>query len=104
MFPDQPTVRDSFIRAVIRTNPELFPDGIYQPLPTGTTIFIPDLRTINTYSRSPSKAQKPSKADNIVDNQLPEHQKTVVLQTRQTTNRMAMAHQITTVVRMGYMN
>ena len=72
MFPDEPTVRDSFIRAVIRTNPELFPDGIYQPLPTGTTIFIPDLRTINTYSRSLSKAQKPSKADNIVDNQLPE--------------------------------
>ncbi|MBP6365886.1 MAG: hypothetical protein KA343_00920 [Nitrosomonas sp.] len=72
MFPDQPTVHDNFIRAVIRTNPELFPNGVYQPLPTGTTIFIPDLRTINTYSRSPSKAQKPDKADNIVDNQLPE--------------------------------
>lgn len=72
MFPDQPTVRDSFIRAVIRTNPELFPNGVSQSLPTGTTIFIPDLRTISTYSRSPSKAQKPSKADSIIDNQLPE--------------------------------
>lgn len=51
MFPDNARMRDAFIRAVIRNNPQLFPDRVYQPIPAGTTVYIPDLRTIGAYAK-----------------------------------------------------
>lgn len=50
MFPKDSVTRDAFVRAVVRINPEHFPAGTYQPLPVGTVINIPDLRTIHAYS------------------------------------------------------
>jgi hypothetical protein len=61
MFPDNARMRDAFMRAVIRKNPELFPDGVYQPIPTGTTVYIPDLRTIGAYAK-PARKAHPSNA------------------------------------------
>ncbi|MBS0423829.1 MAG: hypothetical protein JSR71_05235 [Proteobacteria bacterium] len=61
MFPDNARTRDAFLRAVIRKNPELFPDGIYQSIPAGTTIYIPDLRTIGAYAK-PARKAHPSNA------------------------------------------
>jgi hypothetical protein len=56
MFPHDAVARDAFVRAVIRTNPEHFPDGIYRPIPAGTIIHIPDLRTIGQYAKPATKA------------------------------------------------
>ena len=56
MFPDNARMRDAFIRAVIRKNPQLFPDGFYQPIPAGTTVYIPDLRTIGAHAKPVRKA------------------------------------------------
>ncbi len=64
MFPKDSTTRDTFVRAVIRTNPEHFPTGTYQPLPAGTVIHIPDLRTINAYSAPAVKKRRPSASNN----------------------------------------
>lgn len=57
MFPGNARMRDAFIRAVIRKNPELFPNGVYQPIPAGTTVFIPDLRTIGAHAKRPARKQ-----------------------------------------------
>ena len=51
MFPDDARMRDAFIRAIVRKNPQLFPGGIYQPVPAGTTVYIPDLRTIGAHAK-----------------------------------------------------
>lgn len=64
MFPGDAVTRDAFIRAVIHTNPEHFPGGVYQPLPAGTQIHIPDLRTIGTYAKPAARAHKPSSVQN----------------------------------------
>lgn len=56
MFPHDAVARDAFVRAVIRTNPEHFPDGTYRPIPAGTVIHIPDLRTIGKYAKPATKA------------------------------------------------
>ncbi|NBQ69073.1 MAG: hypothetical protein EBU46_09670 [Nitrosomonadaceae bacterium] len=56
MFPHDAVARDAFVRAVIRTNPEHFPDGAYRPIPAGTVIHIPDLRTIGKYAKPATKA------------------------------------------------
>lgn len=55
MFPHDAVARDAFVRAVIRTNPEHFPDGTYRPIPAGTVIHIPDLRTIGQYAKPATK-------------------------------------------------
>ena len=65
MFPKDSVARDKFIRTIIHTNSEHFPAGTYQPLPTGTIIYIPDLRMINTYSGSSATTRKPSVANNL---------------------------------------
>ncbi|MXS82770.1 hypothetical protein ABD07_06610 [Nitrosomonas oligotropha] len=62
MFPHDAVARDAFVRAVIRTNPEHFPDGTYHPIPAGTVIHIPDLRTIGKYAKPATKAH-PSNAN-----------------------------------------
>ena len=56
MFPHDAVARDAFVRAVIRTNPEHFPDGTYRPITAGTVIHIPDLRTIGQYAKPATKA------------------------------------------------
>jgi len=72
MFPKDPIARDNFIRAIIHTNPERFPGGTYQPLPAGTIIHIPDLRTISAYARPVAKAKKSNAANNISNAKSPE--------------------------------
>jgi len=65
MFPKDPAVRDNFIRAIIHTNPEHFPGGTYQPVPAGSIIQIPDLRTISTYTKPAVKTKKSNPANNL---------------------------------------
>ena len=57
MFPKNSVARDTFIRAIIRTNPEHFPDQIYRSLPSGAIIHIPDLRTIGAYAKPAAKTR-----------------------------------------------
>lgn len=65
MFPKDPAARDNFIRAIIHTNPEHFPGGTYQPVPAGSIIQIPDLRTISAYAKPAVKTKKSSPASNL---------------------------------------
>lgn len=60
MFPKDAAVREKFIRAVIHLNPELFPSGRYQPLPSGAMVRIPDLRTIHAFSAPVSRNRQPA--------------------------------------------
>lgn len=62
IYPENATARDNLIRAIIRINSEYFPDGIYQPIPVGTTIHIPDLRTINAYAKPATQSRQPKSA------------------------------------------
>ncbi|MDV6346955.1 hypothetical protein R2083_05420 [Nitrosomonas sp. Is35] len=71
MFPHDAVARDAFVRAVIRTNPEHFPDGIYRPIPAGTVIHIPDLRTIGKYAKPATKAH-PSNASHNANKSQPQ--------------------------------
>lgn len=68
MFPEDSATRDTFVRAVIRINPGHFPAGTYQPLPAGTVIHIPDLRTIHTYAAPAVKKRRASTANNEARN------------------------------------
>lgn len=72
MFPKDSVARDSFIRAIIHTNPRHFPGGTYQPLPAGTIIHIPDLRTISVHARPAAKTKKSNTADNLSHTKSPE--------------------------------
>lgn len=58
MFPKDLVTRNQLIRAIIDTNPEHFPGGIYQPLPPGTIVHMPALRTISAYSKPTVKSRK----------------------------------------------
>lgn len=51
MFPNDKLTREKLIRAIIRNNPEQFPDGHYRALTPGTVIHLPDLRTLNVHAR-----------------------------------------------------
>ncbi|PSJ17671.1 type IV pilus assembly protein FimV [Nitrosomonas supralitoralis] len=62
IYPENAAARDTLIRAIIQTNSEHFPDGIYQPIPIGTTIHIPDLRTINAYAKPATQSRQPKSA------------------------------------------
>jgi hypothetical protein len=72
MFPKDSVARDNFIRAIIHINPRQFPGGTYQPLPAGTIIHIPDLRTINVYAKPAAKTKKSNTADNLSKTKSPE--------------------------------
>ncbi len=72
MFPKDSVARDNFIRAIIHTNPRHFPGGTYQPLPAGTIIHIPDLRTISVYAKPAAKSRKSNTADNLSKTKSPE--------------------------------
>lgn len=58
VYPQNPAARDSLIRAIIRTNPQHFPGGGYQPLAAGTIIHFPDLRTIGAYAKTAKQSHK----------------------------------------------
>lgn len=60
IFPNDPASRNQLIRAIILANPEHFPNGVNQSIPDGTTIRIPDLRTIYRYAK-PSHNDKREK-------------------------------------------
>ena len=51
MFPNDKLTREKLIRAIIRSNPEHFPDGRYRALTPGIVIHLPDLRTLDAYAR-----------------------------------------------------
>ncbi len=51
MFPNDKLTREKLIRAIIRNNPEQFPDGRYRALTPGTVIHLPDLRTLDAHAR-----------------------------------------------------
>ena len=76
MFPKDSIVRHQLIRAIIRANPEHFPDGTYQPLPSGTIIHIPDLRTIGAYSKSSIKTRKPAPTNHVANKGSPANPET----------------------------
>lgn len=65
MFPEDAAVRNKLIRAMIGANPGHFPEGAYRSLPAGTIIRIPDLRTLDAYSRPLIKQQKPSTTNHL---------------------------------------
>lgn len=71
MFPHDAVTRDAFVRAVVRTNPGHFPDGAYHPIPAGTVIHIPDLRTIGKYAKPATKAH-PSNASHGANKRQPQ--------------------------------
>lgn len=58
IYPQNPAARDNLIRAIIRTNPQHFPGGGYQPLAAGTIIHFPDLRTIGAYAKTAKQSHK----------------------------------------------
>ncbi|MBP6059035.1 MAG: hypothetical protein KA524_11620 [Nitrosomonas sp.] len=78
MFPKDSVTRDKFIRAVIHTNPEHFPAKTYQPLPTGTVVHIPDLRTIGAYAAPSTKARKSDGANHPTRRESPAAPETVI--------------------------
>jgi len=65
MFPEDAAARNKLIRAMIGANPGHFPEGVYRSLPAGTIIRIPDLRTLDAYSRPLIKQQKPSTTNHL---------------------------------------
>ncbi|MCE7913566.1 MAG: hypothetical protein DYH15_02565 [Nitrosomonas sp. PRO4] len=68
MFPQDTITQNTFIRAIVRTNPQLFPDGVYRPLPAGTVVYIPDLRTIHAHSSSQSNKRRKIHKNNETSN------------------------------------
>ncbi|OQW38402.1 MAG: hypothetical protein A4S08_09775 [Proteobacteria bacterium SG_bin4] len=60
IYPQNSVARNNLIRAIIRTNPQHFPGGSYQPLAAGTIIHFPDLRTIGAYAKTEKKSHKTS--------------------------------------------
>lgn len=58
IYPQNSVARNNLIRAIIRTNPQHFPGGSYQPLAAGTIIHFPDLRTIGAYAKTEKRAHK----------------------------------------------
>ena len=54
IYPKDSASRDNLVRAIIRINPEHFPQGTHRLLTAGTIIQFPDLRTIGTYAKQSS--------------------------------------------------
>jgi len=59
IYPDNASARKSLVRAIIKSNPQFFPNGVYQPIPAGTIIYLPDLQDIGSYAKSTHKKQNP---------------------------------------------
>lgn len=70
VYPKDPVARDSLLRAIIRINPEHFPQGINRSLAAGTIIQFPDLRTIGAYvKKTINKRQKLATANPVLHQQ-----------------------------------
>lgn len=69
IYPHNPAARDNLIRAIIRSNPQHFPDAKYQPLAAGTIIHFPDLRTIGAYAKTTNRSHKTSSVKKSPENQ-----------------------------------
>ncbi len=66
VYPKDSVARDNLLRAIIRINPEHFPQGTNRSLTAGTIIQFPDLRTIGSYAKKTIiKRQKQAKANQI---------------------------------------
>jgi phage tail protein X len=46
IYPKERLYQKKMVQAILRANPQVFPDGKLQELPIGTVIIIPDLRTV----------------------------------------------------------
>lgn len=57
MYPDNTNARKDLVRAIIKSNPQFFPNGVYQPIPAGTVIYLPDLQDIGSYAKPAHKKQ-----------------------------------------------
>lgn len=57
IFPDNIHARNNLVRATIQSNPEHFPGGVFRPIPAGTTLHIPDLRTISAYAKPATQSR-----------------------------------------------
>ena len=58
IFPDATQARKNLVHAIIQNNPEHFPGGVYRPIPAGTTLHIPDLRTISAYAQPATQSRQ----------------------------------------------
>jgi hypothetical protein len=71
VYPKDPVARDSLIRAIIRINPDHFPQGTNRLLAAGTVIQFPDLRTVGAYAkRTVSRQQKQNRVHQETRNRL----------------------------------
>lgn len=71
VYPKDPVARDSLIRAIIRINPDHFPQGTNRLLAAGTVIQFPDLRTVGAYAkRTADRQQKQSRIHRETRNRL----------------------------------
>lgn len=69
VYPKDPIARDGLIRAIIRINPDHFPQGTNRLLAAGTVIQFPDLRTVGAYAkRTVGRQQKQSRAHREIRN------------------------------------
>ena len=58
IFPENATAWNNLVRAIIQINPEHFPGGVYRPISAGTTLHIPDLRTISAYAKPATQSRR----------------------------------------------
>lgn len=71
VYPSNAIARDSLVRAIIKSNPQLFPNSVYQPIPVGTVIYLPDLRDIGSYAKPVHKKQNKAVSKNSSDTDNP---------------------------------
>lgn len=64
IYPENAAARDNLVRAIIQINSKHFPSGIYQPIPVGTTLHIPDLRTISAYAKPAAQSRQSKSTKN----------------------------------------
>ncbi|SEQ36611.1 type IV pilus assembly protein FimV [Nitrosomonas ureae] len=94
IFPDATQARKNLVHAIIQNNPEHFPGGVYRPIPAGTTLHIPDLRTISAYAKpatqsrqsgskkNPTQRESQETTQESAQNQHKDHQLTLTLITQ----------------------
>ncbi|MGH8751220.1 MAG: type IV pilus assembly protein FimV, partial [Burkholderiales bacterium] len=79
IYPKEPLYQKKMVRAIIRANPQAFPDGKMQELSVGTVIIIPDLRSVPAVKvpeesgadKAPAKPQRKSRPPPAAKNEPP---------------------------------
>lgn len=69
IYPKDAMARENLVRAIIRINPDHFPQGANRQLAAGTVIQFPDLRTIGAYAKKVT-AKQPKRNSAIDSKQL----------------------------------